>query len=570
MTPALLLLALLSSPQHSQASKVSPFREDLRTIVRTIDSLHPWPWRRIPTDSFHRMAARLERQIDRMPPEQAAVRMMQLVASLHDGHTELKPSGQPAFTRWFPVRFHRFADSLAITAADSSHGFLVGARVLTIGKRPALEAQEMVASLSGADNAWGRRERTGLMSSAAALKGLGLSDGQKLELQLRLADGTAQRVTLTTATTEWGDPAWMQRGEMFGPAGIPVVTAFEHLTSLQYRERRPSLPLSLRNRVPIWFTWLPQDSTLYMQSNFVQDFGALKFAAIIDSAFAAADTAPVRRFILDLRYNSGGDGSKVMAFVHGIIRRPRLDQPGRLVLLTGAKSFSAAVLWLSALREHTNVVTVGEPAGAARNHSGDAIELVLPRTGMTLQVSVLRHYGTRSDDPNDWEMPDFPIPSLAGDYFAGRDVALEFARSTRDLRSLPKIALESGSAAALAEYTRRQARFGRVTGWHAFDEREMNSAGYTAREEGRVEQALAIFAWNTKAYPCSGNAWDSWGEALLAAGDSAKGAASYRRAAELDPGNSGAREIADRWAPRPWAALPAVERECIAGPRTQR
>jgi hypothetical protein len=335
----------------------------------------------------------------------------------------------------------------------------------------------------------------------------------------------------------------MQRGEMFGPPGIAVVSAFDRLRPLEFRDRRPSLPVALRNRIPIWFEWFPEDSVLYVQSNFVQDYRGTRFNAVVDSLFALADSVPVRRLVLDLRYNSGGDGSKLMPFIHAIIRRPRLDEPGRLVVLTGPKTFSAAVLWLSLLREHTHVVSVGEPAGAARNHSGDAEQFVLPRTGLVLQVSTLRHYGTRSDDTAHAELPDFPVASLASDYFAGRDPALEFARHATDLRSIPALALGASLDVAIEEAEHRSARFGGISGWRVFAEDEMNSAGYTALAQQRPADALRLFAWNASEYPCSSNVWDSYGEALLAGGDSSAALASYRHAAELDPGNEHARSV---------------------------
>jgi hypothetical protein len=518
-------------------------RADLREIVRVIDSVHPWPWRRISADSFHHTATRLARSMPSVAPDRIATDMMRLVAMLQDGHTSLFPSGQQAFTWWFPIRFHQFSDSLAITATDSAHADLLAGRVLRIGGEDAAVAAARVAALSGADNTWGGRELTGLLSNVGALKPLGLTDGRTLNVEIVDVDGSRRSVRLQPEHTEWGDPAWMQRGEMFGPPKIPVVTAFDHLAPLQYRQSRPSLPLHLRNRIPIWFTWLAEDSTIYVQSNFVQDFNGTRFAAVADSIFAMADQRPVRRLIVDLRYNSGGDGSKLPPFVHEIIRRPRLDQPGHVVLLVGQKTFSAAVLWLSWMREHTSVVTVGEPAGAARNHSGDATDIVLPHTQMILQVSTLRHYGTRSDDTAHAELPDFPVRMSAADYFAGRDPVLEFARAASDLRSLPQIALTSGLAAARTEAGHRATQFGSFTGWRLFDEREMNSAGYAALAAGGRNDAIQIFEWNTRQFPQSGNVWDSYGEVRLANGDTALAVASYRRAAELDPGNQSARAI---------------------------
>ena len=165
---------------------------------------------------------------------------------------------------------------------------------------------------------------------------------------------------------------------------------------------------------------------------------------------------------------------------------------------------------------------------------------------MELQVSSLRHYGTRSDDSSRAELPDFPIVMTAGDYFAGRDPALEFARHAPDLRTIPQLAVALGADSALAESRRRTAQFGQWAGWHAFQEASMNAAGYALLEAGKTVDAVAVLRANAAAYPKSANVWDSLGESLLVAGDTTGAVASYRRAVALDPGNQNAREVVGR------------------------
>ena len=78
----------------------------------------------------------------------------------------------------------------------------------------------------------------------------------------------------------------------------------------------------------------------------------------------------------------------------------------------------------------------------------------------------------------------------SADYFAGRDPALDYARTTIDLRSVPQIVVASGTDAALAESQRRLARFGMVAGWHAFAEDAMNSAGYALLRGGKPQEQM--------------------------------------------------------------------------------
>ena len=68
----------------------------------------------------------------------------------------------------------------------------------------------------------------------------------------------------------------------------------------------------------------------------------------------------------------------------------------------------------------------------------------------------------------------------------------------------------------------------------------MNDLGYRLLQLGRVQDAVHVFELNVEAYPTSSNAFDSLGEACLAAGDRTGAVRNYRRSLELNPENQNA------------------------------
>lgn len=76
-----------------------------------------------------------------------------------------------------------------------------------------------------------------------------------------------------------------------------------------------------------------------------------------------------------------------------------------------------------------------------------------------------------------------------------------------------------------------------------FTELEVNALGYAHLQAGRVDVAIAVLRLNTEDYPRSANTWDSYAEALAAAGRTAEAIASYRKSLELNPGNANATEM---------------------------
>ncbi len=73
-----------------------------------------------------------------------------------------------------------------------------------------------------------------------------------------------------------------------------------------------------------------------------------------------------------------------------------------------------------------------------------------------------------------------------------------------------------------------------------FTEDEMNAAGYRFLRQGDLIEAVTLFEMNTEVYPESGNPWDSLGEAYVKIGDRKRAIDAYRRALELEPGNTNA------------------------------
>jgi tetratricopeptide (TPR) repeat protein len=78
-------------------------------------------------------------------------------------------------------------------------------------------------------------------------------------------------------------------------------------------------------------------------------------------------------------------------------------------------------------------------------------------------------------------------------------------------------------------------------------EAELNRLGYHALNSWRdVPRAIEVFRLNVRAFPKSGNVYDSLGEAYLAQGDTVRARDNYRRSLELDPSNSNAADILRR------------------------
>jgi tetratricopeptide (TPR) repeat protein len=519
------------------------FRSDVDFVIHSIETMHPAPFSRADKAAFYEDAASIKSSAPKKGFGCATAELMALVAELHDGHSYIAPINVPNQKKWYPIRFYAFADGLYVTSVTPDNAQLVGKRVLKIGALDAAAAEEKAVAIQGANNPLGAREGMVWLSQAAIAEAFGAAKDDRIDVTVANADGTAITRTIKPFDSDIND-AWYQQGEMFGPRmrkdAQSYVTAFGGRGPLDFRKTDPALPPHLRYRLPYYLVEMPDAKALYFQWNFVEDWGDEKFAQFAQRLFKTLDAHPDWKLIVDVRYNSGGDGSKVPQIIKQIIKRDRFDKPGKLFVIIGRKTFSAAVDFVGEAKEWTSAIFVGEPSGAGLNTYGDPQDAVTPNLKIPFQISTSYHQHAPSQDQSGEFDPDIPAIMRAADYFAGRDPALETILAGQDVLPLPALAQLSGAAAAKAAYAERSAKWSQISWWNPFAEHEMNEAGYIVLRGGNPADAVILFGMNTQRYPHSWNTWDSLGEAQRAAGDVEGSKASYRQALALYPGDDGA------------------------------
>ena len=108
----------------------------------------------------------------------------------------------------------------------------------------------------------------------------------------------------------------------------------------------------------------------------------------------------VDRVVVDLRNNGGGDNTTYRHLLE-VIQDPAIDRPGRLDLLIGRLTFSAAANFATEVETTTGATFVGEPMGGSPNLYGDARPTDLPYGGQTRlrrDALLAEEHGRRSAD----------------------------------------------------------------------------------------------------------------------------------------------------------------------------
>lgn len=521
--------------------------EDLDFVIAQLQAHHPHLYYRISPADVDALVAESRAEIRRARSDEAAYfAIRRVIAGVHDGHTQLWDNGAFRMSDLrFPFRLARFTDGVFITVIAQAYQSALGARVTAVNATPIDTVLAIAASTEGVDSplARGRPSLTGI-TFARILYGLGLAANvDRVVLDVTLRDG--QRTTLTLdAIADTNSIGWVNRVNE-GP------TVGEYVSAATMLGRRT--PLHLRRQGPdlayYWFEAVPGERALYVQLNQVGDEpgGPETLPQFTDRLWSYVDAHAdaVDKLVIDLRYNDGGNAREIIPFVNEIIRHDALNRRGRLFVLVGERTYSAAVIFLTELVVHTNAIVLGDPPACPFNLFSDALSRGrLPNSGFELMVASRQIDNAWSPDTV-YYPPDIPAPFSSQDYFAGRDPALEIALRG-DTRTLLDIAAEDGADSAVAHYARQRTAYVDLPWWRGWDdralERQINQRGYALLGTTDLPAAFEVFRLNTLLFPESSNAWDSLGEVLYYQGEYARSLAAYRKSVELDPQNDNGRQ----------------------------
>jgi len=227
-----------------------------------------------------------------------------------------------------------------------------------------------------------------------------------------------------------------------------------------------------------------------------------------------------------------------------------------LFVLTSDYTFSGAEEFAYNLRTRERATLVGETTGGGANPGGSVPidggfrifiptgRAINPVTGTNWEgVGVEHHIAVPAEDALERALVE---ARKAADTYRESTLARRVSMwtdVTDRLRSAEKL-FEAGSAEAGAQAVEAALKLGREGA--LLEEDSINMLGYERLQQGSVDASIAIFRFNSGAYPESFNVWDSLGEAYMEKGQLDLAIRNYEKSLELNPGNANAVEMIER------------------------
>lgn len=362
-------------------------------------ALHPDVDHNAPLRELRAEANELAERAPELSRDELVVGLLRLTTlGERDGHGGIflhdPAHGRPF--HFFPLRVHDFVDGVHVVEEldGTKH---VGKRVVSVDGVPMRDVVERVRPLIPHDNdSTIRLLLPEYLVCAEVLRGLGVVEGAAT---YGFADGSE----VTLEPVESGTYT-AGLGTAFAPLPLPG-------DPLRYRQLEESFLLE------------PLDGgrSLYLGYRHVEH----PPQELLDHILAAARRPGFHRLVIDARHNGGGDNTTYRPLID-LLRSGPLRERGKVALLLGRMTFSAAGNFAAAVDRETKAILVGEPSGGAPNQFGDRIPIELPRAGLTAYVAA-EWVEVAPGDTRLAVEPDVAVEPTAADALAGRDPVLERA-----------------------------------------------------------------------------------------------------------------------------------------------
>jgi hypothetical protein len=407
---ASLAMVVLVSSGQARPSAPSTAAEDVRELGASIE-LHPEPFRSVSRQRFQAEVDALADRASSISRNELLVGMLRIIALLgpRNGHTGLFPGDSHVRPlNLYPIRLYQFADGVFVV--DARDRSLMRNRLVAIEGTPVERVLELVDPLTPADNASNTRGMAPhFLLTAEVLDGLGVTEGAG------------------SATFTFVRPGGQRADVDLTPiAGPEYARAFADPLHGHYPSVLPSAPRPLYlagSAKPMWARKLASGRAVYVGYNSVVP----PSPAFVRSLGRLVRAPRVRRVIVDVRLNGGGDNT-TYGELTSLFGSPAANRRGKLYVLIGRATFSAAANFAAELDRETRATFVGEATGGGVETYGDTFAVTLPTVGWTVHIAA--RYVERKRNPRDRRLAvgaDVRVDLTSTQYFAGRDPVLERA-----------------------------------------------------------------------------------------------------------------------------------------------
>lgn len=387
-----------AAPPAPAATRQGRWKQDLTYLKTELPRLHANAFHHISQADWFAKIDALSARIPTLTDEQLTVGVLELVAAIGDGHTNVMWWSYEERLPRAPIKLRWFGDDLYVVAAANEATPVLGSKVLEIGGQPTLKATQMAYPLTSGDSDWNKSaDAKNIILYADAQRWLGLNaDEFVFEKEGRQQVKMKLKPIVPSTELRWDTP-----------------------------EAVPMLMDTPTDKL-FWFKKL-NDHTIYLR--YLECDKADEFKPLAQEILAELRQMPpaTRKLILDVRVNGGGNSMVIGPLQSGLNSLGFGRGGGTAAVLTNRYTYSSAFDNAATFKKMLGAKLYGEAPGENLSTYGEVKWFLLPNSKLEIHLSS-RYYPTIIPELGDGLLqPDVKITQTFEQYKAGVDPVLDAA-----------------------------------------------------------------------------------------------------------------------------------------------
>ena len=180
------------------------------------------------------------------------------------------------------------------------------------------------------------------------------------------------------------------------------------------------------------FWYVEESNALVFCYNRCMNMPELSFESFVEGMFNYMEDKKIEKFIVDLRYNGGGDSKIFLPFIDRVKSYVEKNPSVKLCVLVGRRTFSSGMFSIYQIMDAMpNTISIGEPTGGAIDCFGEIRTFNLPDSKIQVQYSTKYFEFSKmfcyQNKGIDTFIPDVDVPITFEDYIENDDVVLRHA-----------------------------------------------------------------------------------------------------------------------------------------------
>lgn len=396
-----LLVSVFVAPESAFASdRDSNWIADITQLAQELPSKHPNLFDKMPRSTFDSEIKALKNDVKKLQDNEIAARLTKIVAGAGDPHTSIYYRN----FYYYPLVFLWLKEGIFLSQTSSDYKDALNRKLISINGKDVGQIVKMLSPYNAFENKYYQKERIlRTINNADIMKSAGLiADIMKATFIFEGDNGETIDINPTTFASN-------------------STFYIMHPTTLRkWNENPPPYAQITKN---YGFICLEDKKTIYIKYSRCSEDKGYSFQQFLSGVKEQCDIKKPEKMIVDLRTNGGGSTRIFMPLIEWLTTAKELNKSDKLFVITGRRTFSAAVQNAVQLYVMTNATFTGEPSGNKPNHYGEVRGFELSNTKIYVQHST-RYMKMLTEDP-DALYPDTEIEWNSEDYFNAKDTVVE-------------------------------------------------------------------------------------------------------------------------------------------------